>query len=341
MHSPFVDIIIPVWNNPFETRACLSAILTHSPQARLIVVDNASSRETQVVLEEFSEILGEQALFIASERNLGLVPAINLGLTRSDSAYAVVIRPNTRVLKGWLTGLLNAAETADIGMVSPLFTGVGAAPVFPVTRDGRMTETFTISFNTLLLKREMLLLLGSFDEKLDNGACCLQDYIRRAWNEGYRTCVTSCAVVDCDEEPGFGSKKRLQASQARYQERWGIARHYAIYFGKDVTVDSLADAVNIIVKGARQGHRFTLLLHRLQAEAFKLMGWDCLHLGIDIQKLSRLMPQRDFRRKFAAIRAAVPDSIAVQGLADVPFPGSDAAIPFSRVVTTMENIIFQ
>ena len=54
MISPTIDILVPVWNNPFETRACLAGILSHSPGARLIVVDNASSRETELMLEEFS-----------------------------------------------------------------------------------------------------------------------------------------------------------------------------------------------------------------------------------------------------------------------------------------------
>ncbi len=87
MTSPTIDILVPVWNNPFETRACLAAILAHSPGARLIIVDNGSSRETELMLEEFSESLGDQGLFIKSERNIGLIAAINLGLARSDSDY--------------------------------------------------------------------------------------------------------------------------------------------------------------------------------------------------------------------------------------------------------------
>src|SRR5512136_108571 len=102
MPSPSVDIIVPVWNNPFETRACLAAILEHSPEARLIVVDNGSSRETELMLEEFSEPLAEQALFITTERNIGLVPAINRGLASSQADFAVVLQPRVMVGKGWL-----------------------------------------------------------------------------------------------------------------------------------------------------------------------------------------------------------------------------------------------
>ena len=96
MTTPSVDIIVPVWNTPFETRACLASILTYSPEARLIIIDNGSSRETELMLEEFSEPLGEQALFITTERNIGLVPAINRGLASSDRDFAVIVRPQVR-----------------------------------------------------------------------------------------------------------------------------------------------------------------------------------------------------------------------------------------------------
>ncbi len=102
MISPTIDILVPVWNKPFETRACLAAILAHSPGARLIVVDNGSSRETELMLEEFSDSLGDQGLFIKSEKNMGLVAAINRGLARSDSDYTVIVRPYVSVQQGWL-----------------------------------------------------------------------------------------------------------------------------------------------------------------------------------------------------------------------------------------------
>lgn len=80
MISPTIDILVPVWNNPFETRACLAAILAHSPGARLIIVDNGSSRETELMLEEFSESLGDQGLFIKSLKTSALLRLLILAL---------------------------------------------------------------------------------------------------------------------------------------------------------------------------------------------------------------------------------------------------------------------
>ena len=106
MNSPTIDILVPVWNNPFETRACLATILKHSTGIRLIIVDNGSSRETELMLEEFSESMGDQGLFIKSEKNVGLVAAINLGLARSDSDYTVIVRVELTFLQGRSSGRL-------------------------------------------------------------------------------------------------------------------------------------------------------------------------------------------------------------------------------------------
>jgi GT2 family glycosyltransferase len=175
MNSPAIDIIVPVWNNLFETRACLAAIREHSASARLIIVDNGSSRETELMLEEFSESLGDQGLFIKSERNIGLVAAINLGLARSDSMYAVIVRPTVTVQRGWLDLLVSAAETSGAALVSPLFKGVGA-PVFPKLVSGcTVMEHCMISFETLLLRGEMHTKVGLFDENLDGNEWCLRE----------------------------------------------------------------------------------------------------------------------------------------------------------------------
>lgn len=341
MHSPIVDIIVPVWNNTFETRACLSSILAHSPDARLIVIDNGSNRETQIMLEEFSEPLGDKALFLTSQRNLGLVPAINMGLARAAGDYAVIVRPHVTVTSGWLAALLAAAAPSEMGIVSPLFTGRGATPLLQPNEGCRLMETFSISFNTLLLKRGMALWPEGFDEEMDGGEWCLKDFIRRAWTKGFHTSVTRTSQVICGQETIFGSEKRRQeqllTSLGKYQERWGVNRHYTIYFGKEAGVEVLQAALETIVYSARQGNRFSLLMHRQQSAWCAKNGWNGLHTGIDIIKLSPLLPQRNFIRKIVDITAKEPETIFVRGTETAAFPAVDTAIPFSLLAEDIKN----
>jgi len=344
MTNPPIDIIVPVWNSPFETRACLAAILKHSPEARLIIVDNGSSRDTELMLEEFSEPLGENGLFIKSERNIGLVRAINRGLSRSDGALSVVVRPHVLVTHGWLEALKDVALDAQVGIVSPVFSGSGASPLLAINdrRDSSSIDTFTVSFSALLLKAEMRMQIGYFDEGLDSGEWCLADYIRRAWSKGYRSCVTSRSRVICGREDVFGSVERRHSqtriSRERYLEQWGISRHYCIYFGRDTDAGTLADAMETVLEGSRRGHRFTLLLHHRQDREFHRCGWDCLHTGIDSVRLSMVMPQRDLVRRIGALREAAPEMVMVRWKDDMPAAGMEMAITFAGMTAAIRGV---
>lgn len=341
MDKPTVDVIVPVWNNPFETRACLAAILRHSPDARLIIVDNCSSRETEVMLEEFSEALGEEGLFIKTERNLGLVPAINMGLAHSDSDFAAIVRPHVMVNDGWLKALLDAAETTGAGMVSPTFKGAGAPLLEHLAPGCTIMESCTISFATLLIRREMRILTGAFDERLDGGEWCLKEYVRRNASRGYRTCVTKRSRLMCDVEPLFGSPDRRhkiqQNSRSAYLSAWGVSRHYVVYFGKEVDSSSLSNSIEAILDGARKGHRFTLLLHRRQNSDFRRMGWNGLHTGIELLGISMLFPQRDLQRNLAKLLAKSPDLLAVCGIEGIRFPLIETAISMRELISAMTD----
>lgn len=328
MPSPSVDIIVPVWNNPCKARACLGALLAHSPEARLIIVDNGSDRQTQLVLEEFLEQLGESCLYISSDRNVGLVHAVNMGLSRSDGDYVVIVRPHVTVTPGWLEGLVEAAEA---GMASPLFSGEGAPFPAPLPRGCSRMETCSVSFSTLALRSELHMLIGGFDERLDGGEWCLRDYVSRAASRGYRTCVTSTSRVVCAPDVVLGSDARrreiAQASRDTCIGRWGEGRHYGVYFGREVAAEGLAETVERILAGARRGHRVTLLLHAAQAAQFRRLGWDSLHTSIQLHALSRLMPQRDLRR----ICALHPEMIRVSDAAGSPFGDGGALFSFADI----------
>ena len=339
MNSPSVDIIVPVWNNLFETRACLAAILEHSPEARLIIVDNGSSRETELMLEEFSESLGESGLFIKSERNIGLLPAINMGLARSDSDFTVIMRPHVLVNAGWLKILLEDAEASNAGILSPLFSGK-TAPALPRPVSGcSLMESCLVSFSVLLLRGEMRIMTGRFNEGLDGGEWCLKEYVRRAADKGYRTFITARTILTCGEEAKFGSSERrtemLNSSRESYRARWGAENHYAVYFGKETDASSLSDTVERILDGARQGHRFTLLLHRRQLSDFRRLGWNGLHAGIRLSGLSAVMPQRDLQKKMAALRTDSADIVAVKGADGIEFPGGISAIPLGDLLAAL------
>ncbi len=339
MISPTIDILVPVWNRPFETRACLAAILAHSPGARLIVVDNGSSRETELMLEEFSDSLGDQGLFIKSEKNIGLVAAINLGLARSDSEYAVIVRPYVSVQPGWLEALVSVAETAGAGIVSPLFSGT-EVPSLPNLDPGcTAMESCTVSFSTLLVQNKMRMIVGDFNDHLDGNEWCLKEYVRRVADHGYRTCIAGKLRLSCSAGQLFGSVQRRsemeQISRSAYISQWGAPCDYCVYFGPEFDAASLSDTVAAILDGARQGHRITLFLHRRQYSVFRKMGWNGLHTGIDLRRISILFPLRDLQRKITTLLNGSPDLLAVRGCDGAELPGIDAFISLEELLSSI------
>ncbi len=333
MTFPTIDILVPVWNDLFETRACLAAIIEHSSGVRLIVVDNGSSRETELMLEEFSESLGDQGLFIKSERNIGLVAAINMGLARSDREYTVIVRPHVLVQAGWLDVLVSAAETTGAGIVSPLFRGDDSSNV--TVPDDMIMESCSVSFTALLLRTKMRSVSGDFDEHLDGNEWCLKDFVRRVSSIGYCTCITGRLRLSCSAAQQFGSVQRrnemMQNGRSAYISRWGIPRHYCVYFGKKADAGSLDDTITAILDGARLGHSFTLLLHHRQYSIFKKMGWNTLHTAIYLHKISILFPLRDLQRKVTTLRSTTPDFIAVCEPSDIIFKGVDITIKLDEL----------
>ena len=293
------------------------------------------------MLEEFSERLGEHSLFITPPRNLGLVPALNLGLARSESDITVIIKPHVQICSDWLEALLESATDPHTGIVSPLFRGAGVSRLLRPVRGCSRSETFCISFAAMLLRGEMHRALGGFDEGLDGGEWCLRDYIRRAEVAGYHTVVSTRPELACGQETVFGSAERRRqqssASEARYFSRWGLARHYVVYFGRETEAGSLDTTIDRVLSAARRGHRFTLFLHHKQQRYFQKQGWNGLHTGVELCPLSLLWPERDLIRQYARLKTESPDVIPVSGSEGLVFPGIGSAISFSDVAASLKH----
>jgi hypothetical protein len=269
------------------------------------------------------------------------VPALNIGLARSESDVAVIVRPHVIVSEGWLEALLEAAATPEAGIVSPLLRGAGESRILPPERGYRKMETLSLSFATLLLQGAMHRVLGGFDEEFDGGEWCLLDYARRAEAAGYHTLVSSRPELECGQEIVFGSQERrkemVRSSKASYSNRWGVPRHYGVYFGRETAVGDLAGTMEMIVAAARRGHRFTLFLHRKQYRDFRLLGWNGLHTGVELRGLSMFGSGRDLARQYARLKAEQPDLIPVTGHEGIRFPGIDTTICFSDIAASLVN----
>ena len=336
MTTPTLDIIVPAWNNPTATRACLVSILDCTATARMIIINNGCDRTTELMLEEFCDHLGDRALYMTMERNIGFVPAINRALRRSDADWALIIRPTATLSPACLEQVMATTAQEGVGIITPHCPVDAPLPAKRLKIGCSGIETCDISFSALALSREMRDKIGLFDEELDGGPWCLRDYRHRADAHGFNTCLLPTVTVTNEPVTVFGSlerrRKQEESAIATFRRRWGIQQQVAVYLPKETDEQKLNEILEQLLAAARRGHRLELFLHRRQYIFALQKGAACLHSGLTLHKLTLLTPLKSLTRGMERLKADNPQLQIVCGLDGIPFPGYDTALPATTLI---------
>jgi N-acetylglucosaminyl-diphospho-decaprenol L-rhamnosyltransferase len=118
-----LDVAIQVVN--YRTRrhleACLPTVLADAPEARVLVLDNASGDDLSELAERHPAVE-----FVLGERNLGYGAGHNLLAARHDAAALFLLNPDTRFVEPRTVERLVAALGGDVVAVGPqLLTTTG------------------------------------------------------------------------------------------------------------------------------------------------------------------------------------------------------------------------
>ena len=337
MDNLSTDIIIPVWNKPVETRNCLVNLIEHSPKARFIMVDIGSDRETERLLEEFAEILDQRAILLRDNINRGYVRAVNRGLSRSDARYKAVINNTSIVADSWLGPMTSfAAGRSDAGIIVPrLVKFAGRKPVGRSRAEAAPIEADHPSFAALLITKKAYDAIGGFDEEMDSGLWCLRDYSRRAYRAGFHTFRVEDGVVAYEDDILLGSIERrntsLQRSIAFYRERWGETGSFCVHFPKGTEVKILEERLEILHRGARQGHFFTVLTPAKLYRELTKAGFDRIHENIRFRPMPLIFETRTIAKALASDDPAMTDTKPVTGIDGIPFPAGVKGMPFAEL----------
>jgi GT2 family glycosyltransferase len=291
MNSPAIDIIVPVWNRPEETRRCLAKLDEHTPEARFILMDNASERETEILLQDFAEALGDRALLFRNDKIEGFVALVNKGLARAEAPFMALVKNTAMVGKAWLEPMLElAAKRPEAGLIMPrLVAKGGAISVGRKQLPSPAIEKSHADFAAVLILKRLYERIGGFDEGLDGALWCLKDYSRQAWKEGFVTCVVPRVAVHYDEEAPLGSQvrreERLRESVSTYVRRWGREQTYCLDMPADIDPDSMKQEFETLLESARLGHRFTVIAHPKTYRMIVKSRYDLLHENIVVERL--------------------------------------------------------
>ncbi len=236
--APTVSIIVPVFNALSLTRECIHSLSreTHHIKCEIIVVDNASTDNTPNWLEDESKRNPSLKVF-TMEKNIGFGPAVNYGLCQSAGEFVVILNNDTIVSREWLTRLMGALEKdTSIGIVSPVTNYVGEGPqidekateLLPdidiinqyaesiADRSDLIYESNRLVFFCVMLRRELIDLIGDLDESYERGNFEDDDYCLRARMAGYRLAIARNAFV---YHHGSVTFKSNRISHSQYMEK--------------------------------------------------------------------------------------------------------------------------
>jgi len=286
------DIVIPVWNQPEFTRDCVDSVLKNTTDIdyRIILIDNASSKETKDYLEGLKPSLGQKMLLVRNENNIGFVRAANQGIRLSDSPYVCLLNNDAITTSSWLGEMMRVAESSPIvGLVNPSSNTLGQKPRinptlhlegFPMLSQkgwhrkpdkkmpieeyarvmkkdpGAWEEIGSAIGFCMLIKRTLIDKIGIFDEIYGMGNFEDTDYSRRAIKEGFLCVRAKSAYVYHREGTSFGRDRAFDENFERnrqiYEFRWGKRRWIAYIL--EPTEEYILNRFNKdAIKSARNG----------------------------------------------------------------------------------------
>jgi len=234
---PQCDIVLPVFNGLPYLKDCITSILKYSNDYayHLWIVDDCSDNFTRRFLEKQSEEHSQISLHRNPE-NLGFLRSCNIGISQGSAPYVVLINSDVIVTPGWLTRLIQCAESdSQIASVNP-FTNHASNINIPLAPGANFysmdwllaqrsprnyPDVVTGVAFCILLRRLALEEVGLFDEVYGRGYCEDSDLCMRLVAKGYRTVVADNVYVYHKRAASFTDRdERYNHNRKIFDARW-------------------------------------------------------------------------------------------------------------------------
>jgi GT2 family glycosyltransferase len=245
---PEVSVIIPVHNGLEMSTACVDSIYANTKNIdfEIIILDNASEDETPVWLDSMQRTY-DNLRSMRMAKNVGFGPAVNKGIQESWGRYLVILNNDTLVSKNWLKNLIEIMDSdPSIGIVSPITNYVGEGPQIDgdaqriradpeqiseyaeriASRSQVIYEPNRLVFFCVLIRREVVDLVGYLDEGYIQGNFEDDDYCLRTRMAGYRLAVATNSFVyhhgsATFKESHISHRQWMEVNRSRFYEKVG------------------------------------------------------------------------------------------------------------------------
>ena len=222
-----ISIVIPVFNQHDMTQECLTAVLDHTQNCEIILVDNGSEPPIKPPFSGFTEIT-----MIRNETNLGFPVAVNQGIRAAKGDIIVLLNNDVIVTPGWADRLINHLE--DYAIVGPMtnycagkqqvslptyqsIEGLNKeASTLADTSAGESEEVNWVIGFCMMFKKSLYDELGEFDESLWPCSGEEIDFCLRARQAGHKVGIAHDVYVHHEGSKTFNEMEK--AGQLNYQE---------------------------------------------------------------------------------------------------------------------------
>ena len=314
-------VVIPVYNAPSESIACLDSVLRHTPaDVRVLIIDDhGQDREFFEHLDKLRPSLRHRVDIHRPESNGGFVGSCNVAFRLTDPHDVILVNSDVIVGPQWYERMVDAANgSSDVATVS-VFTNNGTILSLPhrnspspdivggwlvdeaAERIARVAEKSrpvipTAVGHCFLIKRLALNLVGGFDPVFGTGYGEEVDFSQRCIRMGMRHIVADDVFVFHKGSSSFTADARPQqiAHEAIVNERYSWYASSVQRAASD-SYSALATAINRASLQLRtpsiafDGHCFASSWAGTQQTTFEL-----------IRAVARNRPDQDFTVVFSA-----------------------------------------
>ena len=205
------SIIILTHNQLKYTKKCLESIDLYTPERHeLFLVDNGSTDGTTEFLKKYAQ-MHDNVRLIINETNLGYAAGNNLAIDQCTGDYILFLNNDVVVTEGWLGGLSTVLDRyPDFGMVGPVSNSVSGIQLIETSnydsdmksmqnfakklkkdRSGTIQEALRLVGFCLLVRKEVIDIIGGFDEGYQNGNFEDDDLCLRSHIAGFKHAIAN------------------------------------------------------------------------------------------------------------------------------------------------------